>query len=209
MIHIDYLEDANDVPLFLDDSFGKIAPQELSDIDADGVAVLKRRRPAHRCLAHHDRSIGVDHFQGADPLVVIAKNFQQHIAARSRRKKDIVCFEQARIVRDQILGLGGLELETAAHRASAAAQIEQIHLAVVVENNPVLERRFDLRPGLQFTPLFSTASTSRNAFTRTFKPKVTSSALSRERERSSCTSSPSLCTRTKICGRETFFFALK
>ena len=51
--------------------------------------------------------------------------------------------------------------------------------------------------------------TLRNALTCTFKPKVTSSALSRERERSSSTSSASLFTRTKICGSETFFLALK
>ena len=39
---------------------------------------------AHRCLADHDRAIGFDHFEDADPLVVIARNLQQDIAARSR-----------------------------------------------------------------------------------------------------------------------------
>ncbi len=127
----------------------KLQRRELPDIDADGVAVLERRRAADRCLPDHDRPIGVDHFQRADAFVVIAQNFQQDIAARSRRKEDVVFFEQARIVRDQIFGLGGLELKAAAHRASAAAQIEQVHLAVVVENDLVFERRFHLRPGFQ------------------------------------------------------------
>ena len=63
-------------------------------------------------------------------------------------------------------------------------------------------------PAFNFTPLMM-ASTSRKAFTRTFKPKVISSELSRERARSSCTWSASRGTRTKICGNETFFFALK
>ena len=38
-----HLEGANDVALFLDDALGKIAAQELPDIDADGVAILQRR----------------------------------------------------------------------------------------------------------------------------------------------------------------------
>jgi hypothetical protein len=38
-----HLEAANDVALFLDDALGKIASQELSDIDSNGVAVLERR----------------------------------------------------------------------------------------------------------------------------------------------------------------------
>ncbi len=150
MIDIDHFEAANDVALFLDDALGKIAAQELPDIDADGVAILERSgRPRTGCLADHDRAIGFDHFEGADPLVVIAQDFQQDIAARSRRKQDVVLFEQARIVRDEIFGLGGLELETATHGARAAPQVDQIHLAVVVENDLVFERRLDLRARLQ------------------------------------------------------------
>ena len=53
------------------------------------------------------------------------------------------------IVRDEIFGLRGLELETSAHGAGAAAQIEQIELGVVVENDPVFERGFDFGAGLQ------------------------------------------------------------
>src|SRR3954468_10452948 len=37
---VDDFERANDVALFLDDAFGKIAAQELADIDPDRVAVL-------------------------------------------------------------------------------------------------------------------------------------------------------------------------
>ena len=72
-----HLERANDVALFLDDALGKIAPQELPDVDANGVAILQRRGGAHRCLADHDRTIRFQHFERADALVVIAKNLQQ------------------------------------------------------------------------------------------------------------------------------------
>ena len=81
-----HLESADDVALFLDDAFRKVAPQKLSDIDSNGVAVFERSGGAHRRLAHHDRTIGFDDFQQTDPLVVIAKNLQQHIATCARRK---------------------------------------------------------------------------------------------------------------------------
>src|SRR4051794_23710647 len=35
-----HLQGADDVPLFLDNAFGKIAPQELADVDAYGVAIF-------------------------------------------------------------------------------------------------------------------------------------------------------------------------
>ena len=148
MIDIHYFERPNNVALFLDDALGKIAAQKLPDIDANGVAIGQRRRAAHRRLAHHDRAIRVDHFQHADALVVIAEDLEQNVAARSRRKQDVVFFEHARIVRDEILRLRGFELKSAAHGTGAPAQIEQIHLAVVPEKNLVFERGLDLRPGL-------------------------------------------------------------
>ena len=110
----------------------------------------ERRGRAHRRFPDHDRPVGLEHFQSADPLVVIAQNLQQDIAAGSRRKQDVVFLEQARVIRDEILGFRCLELEPAAHRARAPAQVDQIHLAVVMENDPVFQRSFDLRAGLQF-----------------------------------------------------------
>ncbi len=144
------VERPNDVALFLDDSFGKIAAQKLSDVDSDGIAVLQRRTRAHDRVAHHDRPIRFDHLNFADTFVVIAKNLQQHVAARARRKQNVVSFEQARIIGNEVLGFRGFELEPAAHRARAAPQIYQIHLAVVVKNDPVFERSFNLRPSAQF-----------------------------------------------------------
>src|SRR5437899_526379 len=35
------LERANDIPLFLDDSFRKTASQKLADVDSNGIAVFK------------------------------------------------------------------------------------------------------------------------------------------------------------------------
>ncbi len=125
MSHIAHLERANDVALFLDDSFGKIAAQELADVDPDGVAILQSgavvRTGVSPTMIGRSASITSS---CADPLVVIAENLQQHVAARPGRKQNVVGLEQARIVRDQIFGLGGLELEPATHRAGAPPQIE-------------------------------------------------------------------------------------
>ena len=88
-----HLQAANDVALFLDDAFGKIAPEKLADVDPDSVAVPKRRGHSDRRLAHQDGPIGFHHFQPTDALVVIAKNLQEHITARARRQEDIVGLE--------------------------------------------------------------------------------------------------------------------
>jgi len=100
-------------------------------------------------VAHHDRPIRFDDLQDAHALVVVAENLQYHIAARARRQQNIVSFEPARVVRHQIFRFGGLELEASAQGASTPAQIVQIHFAVVMENNPVLERGLDLCAGFQ------------------------------------------------------------
>src|SRR5204862_7542552 len=139
MIYIHHLERPNDIALYLDDAFGKIAAQELPHIDADGVAVLKQRRAPDRRLPNHNWAVGVDYFQSADPFVVVAQDFQQHISARSGREEDIVFFKQTGVVRDKVFRFGSLQLKAATHRASAAAEIEQVHLAVVVKNDLVLE----------------------------------------------------------------------
>ena len=87
------------------------------------------------------------HFQLADSLVVIAENFEQHVAARSRRKQNVVRFEQTRIVRDQVFRFRRFELKPAAERASSTAQVDQIHFAVVMENDSVFQSRFHFRAG--------------------------------------------------------------
>ena len=143
MSNVHDFERANDVALFLDDPLGKIAAQKLADIDPDGIAVLERRRRADGGFADEDWPVGIDHFQRADAFVVIAQNFQEHVAARSRRKQNVVFLEHARVIRNEIFGLRRLELEPAAHGARAPAQIQQVHLAVVVENDSVFEHRLD------------------------------------------------------------------
>src|SRR5438067_9452516 len=147
---IHHFERAHDVALFLDYALAEIAAQKLADIDPDGVAVLKRRRRAYRRFADEDRAVGVDHFQSANALVVVAQNFQEDVAARPRREKNVVFLEHARVIRDEVFGLRGFELEPAAHGAGTPTQIEQVHLAVVMKNDPVLERGFNGRAGLQF-----------------------------------------------------------
>src|SRR4051794_1508666 len=143
-------ERANDVPLFLDDALRKIAAEELANIDPDGVAVREWGRGANRGFAHEDRPIRVDHFQGADALVVIAKNFEQNVTAGSGGEEDVVFLEHARVIRDEVFRLRGLELETTAHGTGPPAQIDQVHLAVVMENDAVLEHRLDRRARFEF-----------------------------------------------------------
>ena len=133
MVDVDHFETADDVAFFLDDPLGKIAAQELPDIDPDGVAIRQRSGRAHRDVADHDRAVGLEHFEKADALVVIAGNLEQDIAAGSGRKQDVVFLEQARVIRDEVFRFRGLELKPPAHRARPAPQIEKIQLGVVVK----------------------------------------------------------------------------
>src|SRR4029077_9537028 len=68
------LESANNIPLFLDDSFRKTASQKLADIDSNRIAVFERRCGAHHGVTHHDWAIRLNHFQLTNSLIVIAKN---------------------------------------------------------------------------------------------------------------------------------------
>src|SRR4029077_12759899 len=75
------LESANDIALFLDDSFRKAASQKLANVDSNRIAVFERRCRAHHGVTHHDRAIRLDHFQLTNSLIVIAEDLQQHVAA--------------------------------------------------------------------------------------------------------------------------------
>src|SRR6266849_2581278 len=84
MADVAHLEATNDVAFLFDDALGKIAAQELPNVDADGVAVFQRRDRAHGSFPYHDGPIRFDHFENADALIVIAQNFEQHVATRVR-----------------------------------------------------------------------------------------------------------------------------
>ncbi len=84
---------------------------------------------------------GLEHFQLADLLLVVARNLQQHVAAGAGGKQDVVGVEQARVVGNEVLVLAGEELEPSAQGARAAAQLDERQLAVVVEDDLVLQRR--------------------------------------------------------------------
>ena len=92
-------EGANDVALLLDDSLEKIAPEDLSNINSDDVAVLELRGRADRIVAYHDGTVCFDDLECAHSLIVIAKNLQQHVPGSARRKQDIVSLQAARIIR--------------------------------------------------------------------------------------------------------------
>ena len=124
-------EHADDVAFLLDDALGEVAAQHLAHVDADEVAVGEARGVAHGHVADEDRAAGLEHFQLADLLLVVAGDFQQHVAARAGGEQDVVGVEQARVVRDEVFALAGEELEPAAQRAGAAAQFDERQFAVV------------------------------------------------------------------------------
>src|SRR5262249_32332385 len=173
------LEGANDVSLLLDDALQKIASQNLSDIDSNDVAVLKFRCGANRIVAHHDSTVCFDDLNRAYSPIVIAKYFQQHISGRAGRKQDIVGLQPARIIRHQIFRFRSFQLESPAQRACAPAQVVQIQLSIVVENNFIFQRRVDLSAGFEAHSLelridiaqcldahFESEGDSQRAFTR-------------------------------------------
>ena len=72
-------------------------------------------------------------------------DLEKHIAAGTRREQDVVLFEQAGIVGDEVFAFGGLQSEASAVGARPQAQVVEVEFAVVVEDDPVLERGRDLR----------------------------------------------------------------
>src|SRR5262245_6024726 len=173
------LEAANDVSLLLDDALQKIASQDLSDVDSNDVAVLEFRSRADRIVAHHDSTVRFNDLKCADSAIVIAKYFQQYVAGRPGRQQDIVGLQPARIIRDQIFRFRSFQLESSAERACAPAQVVQIQLGIVVEDNFVFQRCVDLSAGFEayslelridvaqcLDPHFESEGHSQRAFTR-------------------------------------------
>src|SRR6266487_2262302 len=115
------LKSTNDIALFFDDPFRKVASQKLADIDSNGIPIFERRCGAHHSVTNHDRAIRFDYFQLTDPPIVIAENLQQHVAARAGGKENNVCLQTARVIRNQIFRLGGLQLEPATERSRPPA----------------------------------------------------------------------------------------
>ena len=75
---------------------------------------VEARGVAHGGVADKNGAAGLENFQLADLLLVIARDFQQHVAARARGKQDVVRIEQTRIVGDKIFALAGDELKPSA-----------------------------------------------------------------------------------------------
>ena len=119
----------------------------MADIDSNRIAVFKRRCGAHYSVADHDWAIRLDHFQLTNSLIVIAKNLQQHVATRARGEQNIIGFQPARVIRNQIFRFGSLQLEPATQRPRSPAQIVQIQLGVVAEHDPVFQSSVDLGAG--------------------------------------------------------------
>ena len=147
------LENADDVALLLDHALGEVAAQHLAHVDADQVTIGQARVIAHGDVTDEDRAAGLEHFELADALFIVAGDLQQHVAARAGGEQDVVVGQQARVVGDEVFALAGEQLETPAERAGAAAQIDegQFAVVVVVEDDLVIERRFDAGARAQFS----------------------------------------------------------
>src|SRR4029450_5783588 len=94
-------------------------------------------------------TVRFDDLKRAYSPIVIAKYFQQHISGRAGRKQDIVGLQYARVIRHKISRFRSFQLESSAERACAPAQVVQIQLGVVMENNFVFQRRVDLSAGFE------------------------------------------------------------
>ena len=70
------LERANDVALLFDKPLAEIAAQNLPRVDADGVAVGKRREVSHWHSAHQNRAIRLEDLDAAFLAIVIAVDLQ-------------------------------------------------------------------------------------------------------------------------------------
>ena len=87
--------------------------------------------------------MGGQHLEFAHAVFVVAENFQQHLAAGAGREQDVVGVEQRGVVRDEVAGLVGLELEAPAESARAPPQVVERHFGVVVKDDAVVERGVD------------------------------------------------------------------
>ena len=144
-----HLEPADHIVLFLEDALGEVAAQRLARVDLDEVPVVERRLVAHGRFADEDRMVALEHLEPPDAAVKIAEDAQQHLAPRARGQQDVVLSQQGGIVRNQVGRLGVLELELTAVSPRVAAQVAEAQLGVVVEDDFLLERPFDPRPGAQ------------------------------------------------------------
>jgi hypothetical protein len=91
----------------------------------------------------------LEDFHLADFAIIVAGDFQQHIAAGAGGEKYVVLLKQPRIVRDEVFAFGCLEEEASAVGAGPQAQVVEVEFAVVVENDFVLERGGDLATDIQ------------------------------------------------------------
>jgi len=75
---------ADQVSFLFNKTFGKVAPEHLSGIHTDRIAIREVRKIPHWHAAHENRPVGLDDFQAADFLVVVAEDFHQQFTTRPR-----------------------------------------------------------------------------------------------------------------------------
>ena len=75
------LEASHQIFFLLDQPLGKVAAQDLAGIHANRIAIREKRGIPHRIAAHKDRPVGAQDFDRAFFAVVVAFDFQKHIAS--------------------------------------------------------------------------------------------------------------------------------
>ena len=102
---IAHIQCANHILFLFNEAFGKVAPQALSDIHSDHVAIGELGGISHGGVANEDGAIRLQNFKLTGLFVVVAGDFQEDVAARARREKNIVFLQQSGVVGDKILAL--------------------------------------------------------------------------------------------------------
>ena len=121
----------------------------MAGINADRIAILQQAGISHRHSTHNDRPVGLQDLHLADLAIIVAGDFQQHIAAGAWSEKDVVLLQKSGIVGHEVFAFGGLEKEASAIGSGSQAEVVEVEFAVVVENDFVLQRGGDFAAGIQ------------------------------------------------------------
>ena len=144
-----HIERANHIFFLFDEALGEVATQALSDIHADHVAIGEQGGIPDGYAADENRAVRLQNFELAGSFIVVARDFQENVAARTRREKDVILFQQSRVVGNQILAFGRAELEATAVGSGAQSQIAEVEFAIIVKNDFVFEGGDDLAVGVK------------------------------------------------------------
>ena len=121
----------------------------MPDIQADHVTIGEQRCVAHGDAADENGAVRLQYLELAGLFIVVAGDFEENVAARTRGEKNVILLQQSRVVRNKILAFRRAELEATAVGSGAQPQIAEVQLAIVVENDFVFKSGEDLASGVK------------------------------------------------------------